>query len=161
MVEFEPGYFVFEDGRIVGRYKRPLNPFPDKSGYLYIQTVTGKRLSVHRIVATAFIPNPENKRTVNHKDGNKANNQVSNLEWATHSENHLHAWRILGRESYIRKRGISPNAKPVGMMDESGNVIKTFKTAAAAAKEIGLNPMAVGKSIREGYLCGGRKYKYL
>lgn len=46
---------------------------------------------VHRVVATAFIPNPENKRTVNHKDMNPFNNHVSNLEWATYSENRRHA----------------------------------------------------------------------
>lgn len=49
--------------------------------------------SVHRLVAEAFIPNTENKATVNHIDGNPLNNDISNLEWATQSENNLHAYR--------------------------------------------------------------------
>lgn len=56
----------------------------------------GKRRTpkVHRLVADAFIPNPHNKPTVNHIDGCRQNNLLSNLEWATHSENHKHAYQI-------------------------------------------------------------------
>lgn len=51
-----------------------------------------KSTYVHRIVATAFIPNPENKKTVNHKDLDKLNNKATNLEWATYKENIQHSW---------------------------------------------------------------------
>lgn len=51
-----------------------------------------KMYSLHRLLAIAFLPNPENKRTVNHKDGNKLNNALSNLEWATYQENMQHSF---------------------------------------------------------------------
>jgi len=67
-----------------------------RNGYLRIrlcQKSIKKYYSVHRFVALAFIPNPENKRCVNHKDGNKLNNNLNNLEWCTHSENSLHSFK--------------------------------------------------------------------
>jgi len=66
----------------------------NKSGYYIVRLYKngkGKSFIAHRITATAFIPNPENKETVNHIDGDKLNNHVSNLEWNTRSENIRHA----------------------------------------------------------------------
>lgn len=66
----------------------------DRCGYSNIRTqIKGIRFSskVHRLVMTAFVPNNENKRCINHKDGVKSNNMLSNLEWVTDSENILHA----------------------------------------------------------------------
>ena len=79
-------FMVFEDGRI---FKR-LDPPVSSGGYKFVR-IGAKSYPLHRVIASAFIPNPENKPEVNHIDCNKANNAVSNLEWVTRKENARHA----------------------------------------------------------------------
>jgi len=62
-----------------------------------------ERFQVHRLVAIYFIENPKQKPCVNHIDGNGLNNNVSNLEWCTHSENEIHSYDVLGKVNPIRK----------------------------------------------------------
>jgi DNA-binding XRE family transcriptional regulator len=82
-------YEVSNQGRI-RHGVRILSGSVHKDGYIFA-TIHGKQTPVHRFVASKFIPNPERKPEVNHKDGNKMNNCASNLEWVTRSENQQHA----------------------------------------------------------------------
>lgn len=79
-----------------GKYyleEKILKPGKNSRGYNLV-VIKGKALRIHRLVAETFIPNPENKQQVNHKDGNKNNNRAENLEWCTCKENVNHAIKI-------------------------------------------------------------------
>ncbi len=90
-IVYRGDYLVYPNGRIYSNLShRYLKGWLSKKGYPSVSIGTS-RLTVHRIVAKLFIPNPLNKPQVNHKDGNKQNNSKGNLEWATNKENIDHA----------------------------------------------------------------------
>ena len=91
-------YSITEDGKVWSHLKNKfIKPQINNRGYLCVQLWNnGKRLktSIHRLVALAYIENIDNKSQVNHINGNKYDNTIMNLEWVTHGENQIHAYKI-------------------------------------------------------------------
>lgn len=110
--DYEGRYKVSSKGRVKslgndkGRKEKILKGGINTKGYRQVQLRRDKKsryLLVSRLVCSTFLSNIENKRTVNHKDGNGRNNNLENLEWATYSENNKHAYKFLGRISSMHK----------------------------------------------------------
>ena len=115
----------------------------------------GKRKSylVHRLVAKSFIPNPENKPDVNHKNGNKHDNSVENLEWCTKSENEKHAWKT-GLKHDIATKGELHGMHKLSKKDveyirkhhiRNGGIMKTGELA----RIFDVNPQTITEIVSE------------
>ena len=122
-----------------------LSPGMRNDGYLLVNLWKNgekKGFLVHRLVAQAFIPNPFNYPCINHKDHNRQNNNVENLEWCTAQYN----------VEYSR-------AKQVGQYDLNGNLIRTWKSAAEIERSLGYSDSSISKCCR-GLLPSAYGYKW-
>lgn len=104
----------------------------NNDGYLVVnlrKNFTARVIPVHRLVAETFIPNPGKLPTVNHKDGDKTNNEVNNLEWTPYSKNNLHALNAGLR---------NPRGNRVVQCDMSDNAISIYRSVSDAARATGI-----------------------
>jgi hypothetical protein len=133
----------------------------DRNKYRQVGLINenGRRLIFeHKLVATLFIPNPQNKPEVNHKNGDKLDNRVENLEWVTHQENAIHATYVLGKDiaSMIKHRGEHPAATKVKNIT-TGAIYDCLTDAAEFA---GVSVQAICQSLkRPNGSSGGYKWQ--
>ena len=149
-----PEYFVSEKGKIFS-FKNKINMIElvleiQNNGYVYVNLYkNGKRkhARVHRLVAEAFIENPGSKPVVNHKDGNKQNNDVSNLEWVTHKENCIHCHK---NKLQINDKGFDDSQSiPVKCINKITGDITIYGSISIAAKELNLSKSTIAKKNKK------------
>ena len=136
----------FKKGRI-------LKPMKDNNGYLKVKLCKDgkeKAFTVHRLVAEAFLPNPHNYPCVNHKDENKQNNNVSNLEWCSAQYNNTYGTRI---ERVAEKTTNGKCSKPVLQYTLNGEFVREWESTA----ECGRNGFNQGNVVT---CCQGKLKKY-
>ena len=133
------GGVYIKPGRIM-KLGRPRNVYP-------IVRLDGRTHLVHRLVAKAFLPEPENEsqNTVNHKDGKRDNNTPANLEWLSLGDNHRHAFSALGRKPFV----YGEKATVIGGI--------TYVSRSAAARALGVSEPAVAHALRNGGRVSGQE----
>ncbi|MBU3205583.1 HNH endonuclease [Clostridium algidicarnis] len=171
IIGYEGVYQVSNIGRVkrIGTYKnqsmkewdsdKVLKPATKSNGYMFVGLSKYGKVShrhIHRLVAEVFIPNPLNKPTVNHKDGDRSNNIVENLEWATYSENNIHSIKVLKRDSKN-----SSDSRPVLQFDKEGNFIKEYPSMREAQRQTGIDAIdKVCNHYKYRKTAGGYKWEY-
>ena len=145
-------YLVSDDGRVFSVLSnRIIKQQLNNTGYYRVElNINGvvKRLLVHRIVAKAFIPNPNNYEYVNHKDENPKNNHVDNLEWCTQKYNANYGTCIQRRVLHTHYKTGSENhqSKEVFQFDLNGNFIAHYESANKAAVALDLSRKSIAKA---------------
>ena len=174
-IEEYPMYSIDENGNVFSRYSNKiLKPILVSNGYYSVQLFNergAKCKTIHRLVATAFIPNPENLPCVNHKDEIKTNNHVSNLEWCTHAYNSTFGTaqeRRLLHTDYSKRdmKAVAPQISeklkiPILQYTKDMKLIRRFDSAKDAKMEIGVDASHIGEVCRgKRKTAGGYVWKY-
>ena len=146
-------YFIWPDGTVFNSFGRKLGVKTNKSGYKCV--VLGRNCNelLHRLIAEAFIPNPNNLPIINHIDGNKLNNSIENLEWCTHSQNTLHA--------YETGLTVGKKCAPALSIREKEYIRQhLLESSTKIAKEIGRSAATVVRQLRKYRKEAGIKENY-
>ena len=148
LVRGQKGYFISSEGRVENRKGRILKPFAGSSGYTH-HCIHPHVFAAHRLVALAFLEVAPGRHFVNHKDGDKTNCRLSNLEFVTRKENMQHAvdTGLCGKEMGVTQYSLS------------GDFIKDHHSAASAGRELGIGRTSIRQSIRPGGTCEGFQFR--
>lgn len=124
-----------------------LNLKPDNSGYIKLRVKKEKTFKVHRLVAMAFIPNPDGLPQINHKNEIKTDNRVENLEWCTARYNNLYN----GRPERIGKKLLNgPCSKRVAMVNiKTGKILRVFPSTTEIERQLGFDRSNINKCCRK------------
>lgn len=153
---YESIYQISSDGKVWNvKSGATLRGNVNSHGYVVVSlTKDGvkKDCKLHRLLALAFLPNPNDYDCVNHKDGNKLNNSLDNLEWCTKGYNNRHAREQLD---------IDFGAKPVCQTTMSGDFVAFWANLSQAAKSAGVSPACIARCC-EGYAnsAGGYRWEF-
>ena len=169
---FNGEYTITEDGKLFSNRRHLwLKPATDRYGYLYyVVSINGKRFTIkpHRTIAECFISNPDNKPTVDHINGNRKDNRINNLRWATWKEQQMnevtiHRAKEVHAMTDYYAMGAKRNfgRKKVKVIFPSG-IEKNFPTLKIAAETLGIN-MAKASECANGKrkTTGGYKLCYV
>ena len=148
VIEEFPNYEVSDEGQIRNKKGHILRPAINQYGYLiYPFSKEGKKHTcmIHRIVATTFIPNPNNLPQVNHKDENKVNNCVDNLEWCDCKYNANYGTKT---QRMIKNRDGITKCKPVLQFDLKGNLIAEYPSIQEASRQLGVSHSNISEACK-------------